>query len=86
MKKIIEMGGGNNDYKTGNLLDYEYFSKYYKLIPIDLSRKIELKKPNLKQEVNFIGQLEINKATMFFIIEKTEETTFSFLQNSVDIK
>ena len=86
MKKIIEMGGGNNDYKTGNLLDYEYFSKYYKLIPIDLSRKIELKKPNLKQEVNFIGQLEKNKATMFFIIEKTEETTFSFLQNSVDIK
>ena len=85
MKKIIEMGG-NNDYKTGNLLYYEYFSKYYKLIPIDLSRKIELKKPNLKQEVNFIGQLEKNKATMFFIIEKTEETTFSFLQNSVDIK
>ena len=21
----------NNDYTTGNLLDYEYFSKYYKL-------------------------------------------------------
>ena len=24
-----------NDYTTGNLLDYEYFSKYYKLIAID---------------------------------------------------
>ena len=23
-----------NDYTTGNLLDYEYFSKYYKLIAI----------------------------------------------------
>ena len=22
----------NNDYATGNLLDYEYFLKYYKLI------------------------------------------------------
>ena len=28
---IIEMRK-NNDYTTGNLLDYEYFSKHYKLI------------------------------------------------------
>ena len=28
----------NNDYRTGNLLDYEYFSKHYKLIAIDLSK------------------------------------------------
>ena len=27
-----------NDYTTGNLLDYEYFSKHYKLIVIDLSK------------------------------------------------
>ena len=32
----------NNDYTTGNLLDYEYFSKHYKLIAIDLSKQIEL--------------------------------------------
>ena len=32
----------NNDYKTGNLLDYEYFSKHYKLIALDLSKQIEL--------------------------------------------
>ena len=31
----------NNDYTTGNLLDYEYFSKHYKLIEIDLSKQIE---------------------------------------------
>ena len=30
----------NNDYTTGNLLDYEYFSKHYKLIVIDLSKKL----------------------------------------------
>ena len=29
----------NNDYTTGNLLDYEYFPKKYKLIAIDLSNK-----------------------------------------------
>ena len=37
--------GKNNDYITGNLLDYEYFSKYYKLNAIDLSKQAELKKP-----------------------------------------
>ena len=31
----------NNDYTTGNLLDYEYFSKHYKLIAIDLSKQTE---------------------------------------------
>ena len=36
-KQIIEMGR-NNDYTTGNLLDYEYFSKHYKLMATDLSK------------------------------------------------
>ena len=31
----------NNDYTTGNLLDYEYFSEHYKLIAIDLNKQIE---------------------------------------------
>ena len=60
----------NNDYTTGNLLDYEYFSNHYKLIAIDLNKQIELENPELKQKINFIGKLEEdNKATMFFIIE-----------------
>ena len=36
-EQIIKMGR-NNDYTTGNLLDYEYFLKHYKLIAIDLSK------------------------------------------------
>ena len=83
-KKIIEMSK-NSDYTTGNLLDYEYFSKHYKLIAIDLSKQIELENPDLRQQINFIGKLEDDKATMFFIIEKSEKTTFEFLQNSVSI-
>ena len=75
----------NNDYTTGNLLDYDYFSKYYKLIAIDLSKQIELENPDLRQQINFIGKLENDKATMFFIIEKSEEITFEFLLNSVSI-
>ena len=29
----------NDDYTTGNLLDYENFSNHYKLIAIDLRKK-----------------------------------------------
>ena len=79
---IIEMTK-NNNYTTGNLLDYEYFKDHYKLIAIDLSKQIELENPDLKQQINFIGRLEENNATMFFIIEKKEETTFEFSKNSV---
>ena len=60
--------------------------KYYKLIAIDLSKQIEFKNPDLKQEINFIRRLERDDgATMFFIIEKSEETAFEFSQNSATI-
>ena len=80
---IIEMSK-NNDYTTGNLLDYEYFKDHYKLIAIDLSKQIELENADLKQQINFIGKLE-EDATMFFIIKKKEETTFDFSQNPVTV-
>ena len=66
----------NNDNATGNFLDYEYFSKYNKLIAIDLNKQIELENPDLKQ-LNFIRRLE-EDATMFFIIEKKEEQLLIF--------
>ena len=64
-------------------MDYEYFSKHYKLIAIDLSKQIELENPDLKKKINFVVRLNEDNATMFFIIEKTKETTFNFSQNSV---
>ena len=84
-EQIIEMGR-NNDFTIDNLLDYEYFSKHYKLIAIDLSKQIELENSDLKQQINFIGRLKRDEgATMFFIIEKSEETTFEFSQNTVTV-
>ena len=83
-EKIIEMSK-TSGYTTGNLLDYEYFLKHYKLIAIDLSRQIELENPDLQQKINFISKFEEDEATLFFIIEKSEETTFELLQNSVSI-
>ena len=74
----------NNDYTTVNILGFAYFKEHYKLIAIDLSKQTIL---NDSQKINFIGKLERqnNAGTMFFIIEKSEETTFGFLQNSVNI-
>ena len=68
----------NIDYTTGNLLDYECFSKHCRLIAIDLSKKIKLENPNLKQQINFIGKLED-------IIKKSKEATLEFSQNYVSI-
>ena len=80
--KIIDMSN-NNDYATGNLLDFGYFKENYKLFAIDLSKQTKFKDP---QQINFIGKLLRNTGTtIFFIIEKSEETTFNFSQNSVTI-
>ena len=64
--------GRNNDCTTGNLVDYEYFLKHYKVIAIDLSKQIALENPDLKQQINFIEIPDEDNATMFFIIEKLE--------------
>ena len=60
-----------------------FILKNYKLIAIDLSKQTKLKDP---QQINFIGKLDKNNgATMFFIIEKSEEATFNSIQNSATI-
>ena len=72
-----------HDYTTGNLLDYASYKKHYRLIAIDLSKQTKLIDP---LQINFIGKLLRNTgATMFVIIEKSEQTTFNFSQNSVTI-
>ena len=79
---MIEMSN-NNGYTTGNFLDFVYFGKNYKLIAIDLSKQTKLKDP---EQINLIGKFDKNNgATMFFITEKSEETTFTFSQNSATI-
>ena len=82
MQKNMEMGR-KIDYTTGNLLDYEYFSKHYRLIAMDFSRQIELENLDLKQQINFISRLDKDNAVMFFSIKRSKEATFDFSQNSV---
>ena len=83
-EKIIDISR-NNEYTTDNLLDYDYFMKYYKLIAIDLSKQQVLQEnKDLIQQINFIGRLE-NAANVFIIIEKKENTILEFSQNFASI-
>ena len=83
-KKIIDISR-NNEYTTGNLLDYDYFKKYYKLIAIDLSKQQVLQEnEDLIQQINFIGKLE-EADNVFIIIEKKESTILEFSQNFANV-
>ena len=82
--KIIDISR-NNEYTTGNLLDYDYFKKYYKLSAINLSKQQVLQEnKDLIQQINFIGKLE-EAANVFIIIEKKENTILEFSQNLADV-
>ena len=74
-EKIIDISR-NNEYTTGNLLDYDYFKKYYKLNAIDLSKQQVLQEnEDLIQQINFIGRLT-EAANGFIIIEKKRKNHF----------
>ena len=86
-EKIIDISR-NSKYTTGNLLDYVYFKKYYKLIAIDLSKQQVLQEnEDLIQQINFIGRLEQTEApsNVFIIIEKKENTILEFSQNFANV-
>ena len=73
----------NKDNTTGNLLRFAYFKRNYGLIAIDLSKQAILKDA---RQISFIGKLSNTLgARMFFIVEKSEETTFNFSETSVTI-
>ena len=83
-EKIIDISK-NSEYATGNLLDYDYLKKHYKLIAIDLSKQQVLQEnKDLIQQINFIGKLE-EAANVFIIIEKKENTILEFSQNLANV-
>ena len=69
---MIEMSN-NNDYTTGDLLDFVYFKKHYKLIAIDLSKQSQLKD---LQQINFIGKLKKYWSNNFFRHRKIRRNYF----------
>ena len=83
-EQIIDISR-NNEYTTGNLLDYDYFKRYYKLIAIDSSKQQVLQEnEDLIQQINFIGRLT-EAVNVFIIIEKKEHTILEFFQNFANV-
>ena len=83
-EKIIDITRNNED-TTGNLLDYYYVKKHYKLIAIDLSKQQALQEnKDLIQQINFIGKLE-EAVNVSIIIEKKENTILKFSQNLANV-
>ena len=61
----------NDEYTRGNLSDFSYHQNYCKLVGIDLSRETNARMP---QQINFVGKLEDDGATIFSIAEKQQNT------------
>ena len=85
--KKIAIGQGD-DYTTVCLLDYNYFNKYYKIMAIDLRRRLALAKAI--QQINFTGNTNRgrninNNTTMFFITEEAKKTILHFSLGTVKV-
>ena len=71
IKKVVEMSR-SNDYTVGNLLDYLWYQKHYKLFVIDLSRQ---KNTVVPQQINFKWKLEEDNSAIMFLIAENQERT-----------
>ena len=85
IKKIAT--GQGDDYTTGCLLDYSYFSDTYKMVPVDLSKQQALDAdPRAIQQINFTANLDrAGNTRVYFILEEAKETILDFSQGTVKV-
>ena len=79
--------GQVDDYTTGCLLDYPYFSDSFKMIAVDLSKQQALDAdPRAIQQINFIANLDrAGNARVYFILEEAKETILDFSHGTVKV-
>ena len=83
LKKV--MIGKGEDYTTGSLLDYNYFKKHYKLVPVDLSKQKELDAdPRAIQQIELKYMLGTN-STIYWVLEKCKETILELYKGTVKV-
>ena len=77
--------GKGDDYKTGCLLDYQYFKDHYQLIALDLCKPKELDAdPRAIQQIEFYGKLETN-SQVCTVLEKSQETLLEFYKGTAKV-
>ena len=79
--------GQGDDYTTGCLLDYTYFTNTYKMIAVDLSKQQALDAdPRAIQQINFTANLDrAGNTRVYFILEEAKETILDFSQGTVKV-
>ena len=79
--------GHGDDYTTGCLLDYSYFTDTYKMIAVDLSKQKALDAdPRAIQQINFTANLDrAGNTRVYFILEEAKETILDFSQGTVKV-
>ena len=71
--------GQGDDYTIGCLLDYSYFTKYYKMIAVDLSKQQTLDAdPKTIQQINFTANLDRENKTVFEFFQGKCKVYFNF--------
>ena len=79
------MIGKGEDYTTGDLLDFNYFDKHYKLVAADLSKQKELDTdPRAIQQIELKYMLGKN-STIYWVLEKSKETILEFYKGTVKV-
>ena len=83
LKKV--MIGKGEGYTTGSVLDFNYFDKHYKLVPVDLSKQKELDgDPRAIQQIEFKYMLGAN-STIYWVLKKSKETILEFYKGTVKV-
>ena len=79
--------GQGDDYTTGCLLDYTYFTNTYKMVAVDLSKQQALDAdPKAIQQINFTANLDrAGNRRVYFILEEAKETILDFSQGTVKV-
>ena len=79
--------GQGDDYTTGCLLDYPYFTDTYKMTAVDLSKQQALDAdPRAIQQINFTANLDrAGNTRIYFILEEAKETILDFSQGTVKV-
>ena len=82
----IDIGYGD-DYTTGCLLDYTYFTNTYKMIAVYLRKQQALDAdPRAIQQINFTPNLDrAGNTRVYFILEEAKETILDFSQGTVKV-
>ena len=79
------MIGKGEENSTGSLFDFNYFNKHYKLVAVDLSKQKELHAdPGAIQQIEFKYMVSTN-STIYWVLEKSEETTSEFDKGTVKV-